>query len=113
MKSNGIKADIIEKVKKGNKEAQEIYCLIIKDNAEKTIDLYSTVYDIQLSKDDIDDMVQDTILYVIEHIPTMMYFEHVVNYIRQRFMELQYETEQARCLDDIYRKISLNIKFNK
>ena len=40
MKSNGIKADIIEKVKKGNTEARDIYALIVKDSAEKTIDLY-------------------------------------------------------------------------
>ena len=113
MKSNGIKADIIEKVKKGNTEARDIYALIVKDSAEKTIDLYSTVYDIELCREDYDDMVQDTVLYVFEHIPTTMYFEHVVNYIRQRFVTLQYESEEAKCLDDIYRRISLNIKFSK
>lgn len=113
MRNNMIKQEIVEKVKKGNKEAQELYCLIVKDSAEKTISLYSTVYDIELNVEDFNDMVQDTVLYVIEHIPTIMYFEHVVNYIRQRFMELQYQSDDMRCLNDIYRRISVNIKLNK
>lgn len=89
MKNNIIKKEIIEKAKKGSSEAQELYVLIVKEQTEKTIDLYSTLYDIELSHEDYEDMVQDTILYILEHEPTLMYFQHIVNYIKFRFQELE------------------------
>lgn len=104
MKNNIIKKEIIEKAKKGSGEAQELYVLIVKEQTEKTIDLYSTVYDIELSREDYEDMVQDTILYILEHIPTLMYFEHIVNYVKFRFQELEYLNNESEreVLEKIY-----------